>query len=300
MQDLKGFPRQVLAGSVDVRKATKPLDMHWNKYSRGSVLIVAGSTELMGAMKMAYYAANNAMAALRTVSGYVTVAAPKDVLIAASDISPVFVIKELDGNVEHDMEAIRSTRHDAIILGPGIPKPGIEAKLIEKIVALEKSRKNTMVIDGAMISEMAKRKALINERMILTPHTGEFKSLTGVDLKEKSLPIRVKEVEKFVNSHNCTLLLKGNETIVSDGKRLKLVVSKTPALATMGTGDVLCGIIASYAASNGDPFGSAVAGAYVNSVIGDTLFKEKGEHITAIDVIEEIPKIIKEFDKKGS
>ena len=292
---------ELLAGPGDVKRATRPLDMHWNKYSRGgSVLIVGGSTEFMGAMKMASYAANSALAALRTVSGYVTVAATKEVITAASNLSPVFVIKELNGNAGHDIKVIAATKHDAIVLGPGIPKQGIGMSLLKKIIALEKRKGNAIVIDGAMIGIIAKNKGLISENMILTPHTGEFKALTGLDLKDEALSVRVKEAERFVAKHKCTLLLKGDETVVADGKRLKIIVSKTPALATMGTGDVLCGIIASYAASHRDPFESAVAGAYVHSEAGDALFKEKGEHITATDVIDAIPKIIKEFDKNVS
>ncbi len=298
MQYLKGFPRQALAGKSDVRKATRPLDMHANKYSRGSVLIVGGSIEWIGAMKMAYHAANTAIAALRTVSGYVTVAAPREVLIAASELSPVFVIKELNGDVAHDIEAIGSTRHDAIILGPGIPKKGLGAELTEKIIRLERAGKKLMVIDTPAVAVLARNRRLLGKDMILTPHTGEFKELAGIDLKNAPLPVRIREAKRFAEKHKCTLMLKGHETVVTDGRRLKVVVSRTPALATMGTGDVLCGIVASYAASNGDPFESAVAGAYVHSAIGDALFEEKGEHIIATDVIYEIPKIIKEFDKK--
>ena len=287
---------KLLAGPADVKRATKPLDIHWNKYSRGSVLIIGGSNEWMGAMKMASYAANNALAALRTVSGYVTVAATKEVIAAASNLSPVFIIKELNGDVEHDLKVIKSTKHDAIVLGPGIPKQGIGITLLKKVIALEKAMRNAIVIDAAMIGVIADRKQLISENMILTPHTGEFKTLTGKDLKDASLSVRVKEVKAFVAKHRCTLLLKGDETVITDGKRLKIIKSRTPALATMGTGDVLCGMIASYAASHKDPFESAVAAAYVHSEIGDALFKKKGEHLIATDVIDAIPKFIKEFD----
>jgi NAD(P)H-hydrate epimerase len=298
MQNLKGFSKGLFASKEDVRKATADLDIQWNKYTRGSVLIIGGSFEWKGAAEMAFYAANNALAALRTVSGYVTFAASKKMLEAASIRSSVFVLNELNGNADHDIKTIGSIRHDSLVMGPGIPKEGVSRGLLRKIISLEKKKKNMIVIDAAMIGVMANNKSLINEGMILTPHAGEFRKLTGKNLKNKSIKEKINAVKEFTSKYNCTLVLKGHETIISDGKRLKINISKTPALATMGTGDVLCGIIASYAASHKDPFESAVAGVYVHSAIGDLLFKSKGEHIIATDIIDAIPKVIKEFDKR--
>ena len=65
----------------------------------------------------------------------------------------------------------------------------------------------------------------------------------------------------------------------------------------MGTGDVLSGIIGGYAAAGATMFEAAVAGAYVNARIGDLLKMEKGNHILAADVVEKIPRLIKDFDE---
>jgi len=52
----------------------------------------------------------------------------------------------------------------------------------------------------------------------------------------------------------------------------------------------------SYAGVHDNPFESAVAGVYMHSLIGDALYKEKGVHATAMDVIDKIPEMMKKYD----
>ncbi len=286
----------IIANDNDIRMATEPIKMHANKYSHGRVLILGASQEWRGAALMAAYAADNALAALRTGTGFVTIAATKKLIFAAGKLSPVFVVKELKGEVITDTKEIGAIRHDVIVVGPGLEKSNISAKFLEAVAKLEKKKGNMMIIDAAALGVLKGHERLIGKNMILTPHDGEFKALTGIDLKDGKLEERINAAKAFAKQHRCTLVLKGHETIVTDGKRIKIDVSKTPALATMGTGDVLCGIIASYAASHKEPFESAVAGVHVHSIIGDELFKKKGVHITAQDVIDAIPDVLKRFD----
>jgi len=65
----------------------------------------------------------------------------------------------------------------------------------------------------------------------------------------------------------------------------------------MGTGDVLSGIIGAYAAMGAEPFRAAAAGAYLHMRAGELLAMEKGYHILASDIIDQIPRIAKEFDR---
>ncbi len=291
MQSLKG----ILTADKDIRKATKPVGLHSYKYSRGRVLIIADSREWRGAAVMAAYAANNAIAALRTVSGFVTVAAPKGLFQALSDLSPVFVLKELTGNESDYVKTIEGIRHDAIVMGPGIQK--LQMALLERLVRAEERAGKPIIIDAGVIGLVSKKKSIITRNMILTPHDGEFKTLTGIELEGRDTADRIGAARNFSNKHGCTLVLKGHETIITDGTRLKVNIAKSPALATMGTGDVLAGIIASYAAQHNDLFESAVAGVRAHSLAGDILSKEKGVHILATDIIGALPRVLKKFDR---
>jgi ADP-dependent NAD(P)H-hydrate dehydratase / NAD(P)H-hydrate epimerase len=63
-----------------------------------------------------------------------------------------------------------------------------------------------------------------------------------------------------------------------------------PALATLGTGDVLSGAIAAFAANGLSPYDAARLGAYVHGMAGDLLAAEKGQAgNVAWDVAETLP-----------
>ena len=281
---------ELLTGPGDVHIAYEPLPERANKYTKGSVLVIGGSPEYIGAPLLA------AHSALRTSSGYLTLAVPSEIAPSLSAANPVFVYKVLEGNYQKDKNAIASTRFDAAVVGPGMVagNRNCTEKLFRWFVNYTKRLKIPTVVDAGALRLIDG--ARLSESFVLTPHEGEFKMMAGMDLKEKGLNERVKAAVAFARKHRCVLVLKGHETIITDGKRLKINMAKSPALATMGTGDVLDGIVASLAARHKDAFESAAAGVYLHSLIGDTLYRRKGAHITAQDVIDGIPNALKSFD----
>ena len=113
----------------------------------------------------------------------------------------------------------------------------------------------------------------------------------------KDLHARIGAAINLSRLLDSNVLLKGHEDIITDGRRVKITNSNSSALATMGTGDVLAGMIGAYTVHNRDVLTAAVAASYLHKVIGDRLHKEKGNHILASDVVEYIPKLLKRFDK---
>ena len=285
------------AGPGDVALATEPLSRYANKYTRGSVLVVGGSEEYRGAPMMAAFSANNALSALTTGSGYVTIAAPKSVVETAARRSSIFVFKVLSGEMpDYDFSIVKGIRHNTVIIGPGMKVSEVNRSLVERILKFERMNGGGVVVDGGALSLIGRFREKPFPGMVLTPHDGEFKKLTRRDLKGKPLQARIMAAMWFARLRGCTLVLKGNTTVVTDGKRLKLNTAKTPALSTMGTGDVLDGIIAGFLSRHADAFESAVAGVFVHAKIGDELYKRKGLHIVAQDVIDAIPDALKGFD----
>jgi NAD(P)H-hydrate epimerase len=59
-----------------------------------------------------------------------------------------------------------------------------------------------------------------------------------------------------------------------------------------GTGDVLSGVVASLMAQGCEPFEAAVAGAFINGAAGDFVYREKGFHLLATDLIDKIPYVM--------
>ena len=86
-------------------------------------------------------------------------------------------------------------------------------------------------------------------------------------------------------------MLKGANTIITDGKRTVVNTSGSPALAKGGSGDVLCGVIAALLAQGAEPFSAASGGVYVHGRAGE-LAAEKmpAACVLASDVIEMLPK----------
>ena len=280
-------------GDFEYLGVGKALDS--NKYSNGSLLIVGGSKSYRGAPLMAGFAAGAAYSALRAGSGYVTVAVPHDVAYGSLESHPDLIVKELPADEREIATTIAGIKHNVIVVGPGIEKDAVGFGLVNSVVREEASRKNITVLDAGAMGVAKEYKNMLNRRMILTPHDGEFRELTGIRLAGKSLRERIHAAINFANGSNCTVVLKGHETVITNGERLKINMAKSPALATMGTGDVLDGIIGSFAAATGKVFESAVAGVYIHSLAGDRLAERMGDGVTARDVIEEIPKVIKEF-----
>ena len=289
---------ELLAGPGDLMLATEPRLIDANKYSHGSVLVVGGSEKYRTAPVLSSIAASNALAALRVGAGYVTVMLPSGSTIPnnieyKSILQRNFKRKALS---EEDIPVISSIKHNVLAIGGGIEESAESYDIINTIVGLEKKAGHTIVADAAAIKAVVKSRNLMTNKLILTPHYGEFKAISGVDLSSASLNTRVNAAVNFAKDKGCVLVLKGNSTIITDGDLLKINNSSTPSLAVMGTGDVLTGIIAAYASMHKNPFESAVAGVYLHSKIADLLAIEKGNHLIATDVVEAIPSILRAYD----
>lgn len=113
-----------------------------------------------------------------------------------------------------------------------------------------------MVLDaGALTPELLEAGKQNNGEVVITPHAGEYRRLTG--LGTGSYSIRAYAREKGV-----TVLLKGNPTQISDGGLPVLVTSGGPELASIGTGDVLAGMIGALWARGLETTTAAVSAAY--------------------------------------
>jgi NAD(P)H-hydrate epimerase len=165
---------------------------------------------------------------------------------------------------------------------------------IPKIVAASTAMKKPTLIDADALRALDGT-SFENAKVVLTPHAGEFKSITGVEtsLKWKE---RVSVCTQFARSRSCVLLLKGHESVITDGYRLKVNKTGNPGLATAGSGDVLSGLIGALLAQGNDPFYAAAAGAFMHGAAGDLVVKTKGFHLLATDIINEIPAVLRNFD----
>lgn len=131
-------------------------------------------------------------------------------------------------------------------------------------------------------------------RIIITPHLGEMSRLTGKSIsyiKENRLDV----AKEFAKENNIIVLLKGYETIITDGNILYINPTGNSAMANGGMGDCLLGMITSFIGQGLEIFNAVVCAAYIHGYIGDILSK-KLYTVNATQIINEIPSIMNEFD----
>ncbi len=125
---------------------------------------------------------------------------------------------------------------------------------------------------------------------ILTPHTGELGRLLDRSAEEIS-GSRLASAREAARTASAIVVLKGDDTIVTDGERVAVNVLSSPALATAGTGDVLSGMTAALLARGLDPFAAACAAVIAHARAGREAAVRVGlaESVIASDVIAAIP-----------
>ena len=86
------------------------------------------------------------------------------------------------------------------------------------------------------------------------------------------------------------VVLKGDDTIVTDGERIAVNALSAPALATAGSGDVLSGMTAALLARGLEPFAAACAAVIAHARAGRDAAARIGaaESVIASDVIGSI------------
>jgi NAD(P)H-hydrate repair Nnr-like enzyme with NAD(P)H-hydrate dehydratase domain len=124
--------------------------------------------------------------------------------------------------------------------------------------------KNVVVDAGGLLPRVLDVATDVGAELVLTPHAGEFQRIAGVGggaYSVRALAARVGGV----------VLLKGNPNLISDGGPPVLVNTGGPELATIGTGDVLAGMIAALWARGASSMEAALTGAYFHGKAGADL-----------------------------
>jgi NAD(P)H-hydrate epimerase len=149
-------------------------------------------------------------------------------------------------------------RYNVLLIGPGL---GDLRRLRVRHVEEALGGDTPLVLDAdglnAIGLEMLERIGVGGDR-VLTPHAGEFHRLTGIPRDA----IGLRDMSRVALQANSTVLLKGNPSYVSDGSTPWLINSNGPELASIGTGDVLAGMVAALMARGLDPATAARSAAY--------------------------------------
>jgi ADP-dependent NAD(P)H-hydrate dehydratase / NAD(P)H-hydrate epimerase len=287
-----GAPAAAPAGTIEpaVLSLAPRRGPRSTKFSSGEVVIAGGSRGLTGAVQM------SSLSAIRAGAGYATVAVP-------ADLEPIFEAGQPevmsvgcpggDGCLAPASlkPLLRSfERATAGVLGPGMGRDPGSVELARDAVA---GIGAPLVIDADGLNAFAGDLGLIAERAaptLLTPHAGELGRLLDRSSEEIAAH-RLAAAREAAREADAIVVLKGDDTIVTDGERLAVNALPAPGLATAGTGDVLSGIAAAMLARGLEPFAAACAAVLVHARAGRDAAIRLGaaESVIATDVIDSIP-----------
>jgi len=261
-----------------------------NKFTSGRVSIVGGSKGLTGAVCLA------ADASIRSGAGYASVAVP-------FDLEPIFELKLTEvmskgcGSTEGHLG--RTAREEilehcdeaaSVVLGSGMGRMKDTGKLVRSLAS---RLKGNLVIDADGLGGLDGKLERVRARKgatVLTPHAGEMSRLIGVTSSDVTAH-RLDSALRLARDSRAIVVLKGDDTIVTDGTRIAINDLAAPGLATAGTGDVLAGICAGFLARGVEPFAATCAAVHCHTRAGRIAAERAGsaEGLIATDVIEALP-----------
>ncbi len=284
--------KPIVTSSSLVGKLIPARSSQSKKGDNGIVLVVGGSKIYHGAPLLA------SLAAMRSGADLAYVAVPKSISVAIRSYSPNIIVLPLPddkltvGSV-NKLKAMLPKNVGAAAIGMGMSIAKIDA-LINLIGQLNEMNAKILLDASTLVPDILP--SVSTRQVVLTPHAGEFKRVFSNDVG-KSENERIENVKKFAAKYKVTVLLKGWIDVISDGNKVAVNRTHNSAMTVGGTGDVLSGLVAGLMAKGMSPFHASLAGAYINGSAGDLAYRKLGLHIMPTDVVDEMPNVMKKFDR---
>ncbi|MDA4130811.1 MAG: NAD(P)H-hydrate dehydratase [Thaumarchaeota archaeon] len=279
-----------------LNRIIQPRKRDSHKGDNGIVCVVGGSRIFHGAPFFA------SIAALRTGCDLVYLGVPKLIASSIRSLAPELIVFPIaDAKLTTGAAAALLKwlpEVDSLVLGPGMGRQNLEGvKKIIRDMSLEKKIRTTLDAEAQHqeIYSLVKGKECVT-----TPHPGEFKRIFGVD-SGNTLESKIDIVKQKAAEFGITILLKGAESVISDGSAVYVNKTGSPGMTCGGIGDTISGVIGALLAQTESTNCKVVEVVATASLIvglsGRKAVDSKGFHITASDIIGEIPNVLKKYDK---
>ena len=271
-----------------------------NKGNFGYVGVMGGCPLYSGAVKLA----NMAQASLRSGCGVSRLIVPRSI---SNSVSPYLVestlyempcdskgMMTIDGYSEQFMGAFSKLKALSVGMGWGVSECYPE---ILKYILKELNLNLIIDADGLNTLSRGYIDYLLDTKcnVVLTPHMMEFARLSGASI-ETIKADKISICKEFANKYHVILLLKGADTIITDGVDVVICDRGTPGMATAGSGDVLSGILTGLLGYLPVDVETVAAGAFINGVAGELAAEEFTEiSMTAGDTVSMIPRVFKQI-----
>ena len=253
------------------------------KGDNGTVLVVGGSENYVGACALA------GISAFRGGADLVIVSAPEKVAWAVNCLYPDLITVKLPGKVldvgHRDMIMKYVDKADCIVLGNGA---GLESGTQELFRALCSEIAKPKVIDADAIKAVSLKDV---KNGLFTPHKAEFEILLSNSCLSEE------DFQPALGDN--VVLLKGAEDEIYTMESIFLNKTGNAGMTKGGTGDVLAGLCGGFMAQRLSLVQSAKNAAYIAGLCGDRLLKDKKWYsYIASDVVKEIGRIRQKIEDK--
>ena len=280
---IRGLTEKEFVNTV-IRK--RPADVH--KGNCGKVLLICGSVGMAGASVFA------SKAAMRSGSGLVKVCTPLENFPVLQISVPEVICTGWD-DVKDDL-----MQYDAVAIGPGMGV-GKKTEIIlteilnvyDKTIVIDADGLNTVAVNSNLQVLIKKRDASV----IMTPHIVEAGRLLREEIGDTSAKdfTKLELAEMLVGKYGCIAVVKGENTLVAVSEDDAYTnTTGNPGMATAGSGDVLTGVIASFAGQGLSAGDAARAGVFVHGMSGDIAAESLGTYgLIASDIVNNLPLALK-------
>lgn len=180
-------------------------------------------------------------------------------------------------------------RSSAVLIGPGL---GAGEGREEMILGILEKYQGSVVLDADALKVLP-YESISGKRAVITPHRKEFEIFTGMEPTEES-------AVSFASRCGCTVLLKGETDIITDGTTTIHSQGGNARMTMGGTGDMLAGLVAGFLAKGMPSIRAASFASYVNKAAGSLCYLEKGYWYSVQDMLERVPYVINDSMRQVS
>ena len=255
-----------------------------HKGNFGHALFIGGSRGMSGAIAM------SGLAALRAGAGWVSLAVPDRCLETVATVSPCLMTIPLaeDSQGRIALRALEQlegwfAKATCIAIGPGMGRSRELQLLLSKLL---RRASCPLVIDADGLNNLAECSLAesavwslgTEQPVVLTPHPGEWSRWSGVDPSDRNAQCR-SAIDTASRLKRLTIVLKGQYTLITDGRSAVLNSTGTPAMSVAGSGDVLTGIIAGLICQGLAPRDAAQLAVYVHGQAAEAAQRAQRTHV---------------------
>ena len=299
-----GFPKNALKikNNIDLRlftseavnKILNRVPSNTYKQDRGKVLIIAGSSGMTGAAILSTFGA------LRSGAGVTITVCPSSL----SNIYEKYILEGMTLSCNDDGKGYLSLDNykeimdkvewaDSLVIGPGL---GLEKDTVKLVANLVNDVDKPIVLDADGLASYPFLNGSL-KNLVITPHIGEFSRILNIERKTLQKNF-IQFVKNFLADFDGVAVIKHVPTCIINNQKMSLNPTGNPGLATAGSGDVLCGMIASFISQNMNSYDACRISSYFHGLAADNQTKYKGiRGLIASDLLIEIAKVINEHEK---